>query len=182
MKFALLVACAPAPLLLWACASAPRQMAAHPEAPHRGEILDTVDAFFLALASSDADAIAALHSPGAVNVIAEPEKGASIRYRPVSEMIGRIKNGAFPKFRERYWDPTVLERGGLAVVWAPYSIDQDGARQHCGVDIFNLSKHGKTWKIDSLSFTIEPSACGEINPGGAAIIRPDFSALDAKEN
>ncbi len=157
-------------------------MAALPEAPHRGEILDTVDAFFLALASSDADVIAALHSPGAVNVIAEPEKDASIRYRPVSEMVERMRSGAFPEFRERYWDPTVLERGGLAVVWTPYSIEKDGARLHCGVDIFNLSKHGEIWKIDSLNFTMEPSACGEFNPGEGAISRPDFSALDAKEN
>jgi hypothetical protein len=174
VKFALLVACAPAPLLLWACASAPRQTAALPIAPHRDEILATVDAFFLALASSDAEAITALHSPGAVNVIAEPEKGASIRYRPVSEMIERMRSGAFPKFRESYWDPVVLERGGLAVVWTPYAIDKDGVRLHCGVDIFNLSKHGKTWKIDSLNFTMEPSACGEINPGEGAIVRPDF--------
>jgi hypothetical protein len=157
-------------------------MATPPEAPHRGEILNTVDAFFLALASSDADVIAQLHSTDAVNVLAEPEKGAGVRYRPVSEMIERMRSGAFPKFRERYWDPIVLERGGLAVVWTPYSIDKDGARLHCGVDIFNLSKHGETWKIDSLNFTMEPSACGEINAGESAIIRPDFGALDAKEN
>ncbi len=149
--------------------------------PNRDAILATVDAFFLALATSDAEAVAMMHSPDAVNVIAEPEKGADIRYRPVTEMIERMKSGAFPKFHERYWDPIVLERGGLAVVWTPYAIDADGVRKHCGVDIFKLSNHGEEWKIDSLSFTMEPSSCGEIAPRAGSIVRPDFGGLDAKE-
>ncbi|MEK7265165.1 MAG: hypothetical protein AAB227_03600 [Pseudomonadota bacterium] len=142
----------------------------------------TLDAFFVALASSDADAVAALHSPGAVNVIAEPEKGDAIRYRPVTEMIDRMRSGSFPKFQERYWDPIVLERGGLAVVWTSYSIEKGGERLHCGVDIFNLSRHDGVWKIDDLNFTMEPSACDEITPGALSVVRPDFSALEAKEN
>lgn len=170
-----------AALLLPACSHVSRNLAASGEAPHRAEVLETVDKFFSALASSDADTVAALHSPGAVNVIAEPEKTAAIRYRPVAEMIERMRIGDFPKFRERYFDPVVLERGGLAVVWTPYAIERDGAPLHCGVDIFNLSKHGEAWKIDSLSFTMEPSACGEISPGERSIVRPDFSVLDAKE-
>ncbi len=177
----MLLACAPL-LLMPACASAPARTASPADAPYRGEILESVDAFFLALASSDADTIAALHSRGAINVIAEPEKGAAIRYRPVTEMIARMRNGDFPKLRERYWDPIVLERGGLAVVWTPYSIEMDGKRLHCGVDIFNLSKHGDAWKIDGLNFTMEPSACDEIYPRNGAIVRPDFSVIDAKEN
>lgn len=164
-----------------ACAHAPKSRQRLDDAPHRAEILKTVDAFFLALAASDADAVAAMHSPGAGNVIAEPEKGGSIRYRPVSEMIERMRRGDFPKFRERYFDPVVLERGGLAVVWTPYSIDADGARVHCGVDIFNLSRHGETWLIDSLNFTMEPSACDALFPRKGSIVRPDFSAQDQKE-
>lgn len=171
-----------ASLLMAACSHVPKDRSAHDAAPHRDEILNIVDAFFLALATSDAEAIAAMHSPGAVNVIAEPEIGAAIRYRPVTTMIERMRNGAFPKLHERYWDPIILERGGLAVVWTPYSIDIDGVRKHCGVDIFNLSNHGETWKIDSVSFTMEPSACGEITPRAGSVVRPDFSALDEKEN
>ena len=169
-------------LLLPACSHAPQRITAIGPAPHQDEILKTVDSFFLALASSNADVIAVLHSPGAFNVIAEPEKGAAVRYRPVSEMIERMRSGEFPKFRERYFDPIVLERGGLAVVWTRYSIDKDGARLHCGVDIFNLSRHDDDWKIDSLGFTMEASACDEIKPGEDAIVRPDFSDIVAKEN
>ncbi len=164
-----------------ACSPAQQETAAIPEAPHRAKILETVDAFFLALGSADADAFEALHSSGAVNVIAAPESGEEIRYRPIIETVEQLRAGNVPVIREHYWDPVVLERGGLAVVWTPYSIDIDGARLHCGVDIFNLSQHGEAWKIDSASFTMEPSACDEIKPGAASHVRPDFSALDAKE-
>lgn len=177
-----LLASSLAALPLAACSHGVRRLPMNDDAPHRAEILQTVDAVFLALARSDADAVAALHSPGAVNVIAEPEKAGAIRYRPVAEMITRMRKGDFPKFRESYFDPIVLERGGLAVVWTPYAIEQDGATKHCGVDIFTLSKHRDMWKIDSFSFTIEPSACAEIAPGEGSAVRPDFGALDAKEN
>ena len=182
MKKSMQLACVTAASLIWACSNAPQEIAAIPDAPHRDEILATVDAFFLALGSADADAFEGLHSRGAVNVIAAPESGADIRYRPVTETIEQMRTGDFPVLRERYWDPIVLERAGLAVVWTPYSIDEEGERLHCGVDIFNLSQHGDAWKIDGASFTMEPSACNEIIPGATSQIRPDFSVLDAKEN
>ena len=169
-------------LLLAGCASAGKIGAGIPPAAHREEILAVVDAMLLALATSDADAVERLYSSVAVNVIAEPEKGAAVRYRPAAVMVERMRKGEFPKFHERYWDPIVHERGGLAVVWTPYSLDEGGARVHCGVDIFNLSKHDEGWKVDAFSFTMEPTACDEIKPGAASIVRPDFSALDAKEN
>lgn len=169
-------------ILSAACSHVATRESAIGETPHRKEILAAVDAFFFALATSESDVVEALYSSVAVNVIAEPEKGAAIRYRPGSAMVERMRKGDFPKFRESYWDPIVLERGGLAVVWTPYSIDEGGARVHCGVDIFNLSKHEESWKIDSLNFTVEPSACDEIAPSAASVVRPDFSALDAKEN
>ncbi len=182
MKRDLVTAMAASLMLAGACAPTPQDGAALPEAPHREEILNVVDAFFLALGSADADAFLALHSEGAINVIAAPESDAPIRYRKITETAEEFRAGDTPEIRERYWDPIVLERGGLAVVWTPYSIDIDGARLHCGVDIFNLSQHGEAWLVDSANFTMEPSACDEIKPGEASHVRPDFSVRDAKEN
>ena len=152
------------------------------DAPHRAEILGVVDAFFIALGSADADAMEAMSYENSFNVISAPEAGNGVTYRPMAKLIEQMRADDFPVIRERYWDPIVLERGDLAVVWAPYSIDIDGARSHCGVDVFNLSKHQEGWVIDGLSFTREPEACNEINPGDASIARPDYSVLDAKEN
>lgn len=169
-------------LSLGACSPEPQETAALPGAPHRAEILASVDAFFIALGSADADAFEALHTANAMNVIAAPESGEGIRYRPVTQTVEHMRAGDFPVLRERYWDPIVLERGGLAIVWTPYSIDENGDRLHCGVDIFSLSNHAGDWKIDSANFTIEPTACDEIKPGARSQVRPDFSVLDAKEN
>ncbi len=41
-------------------------------------------------------------------------------------------------YRERYWSPTVLIRGPMALVWAPYEFQIDGKISHCGIDAFVL--------------------------------------------
>ncbi|GJL94676.1 MAG: hypothetical protein DHS20C05_10810 [Hyphococcus sp.] len=171
-------------VLLFAISCAPAEektSSSFPISPEQDAILLVVDEFFLALGSADIDAFKALHSAKATNVVVLPEGDEAVRYRTIDEAIEGMRAGPFPKIRERYWDPVVLERNGLAVVWTPYSIDIDGARSHCGVDVFNMTKHGPDWKIDSVSFTVEPSACEEFKPGENSAIRPDFSALGAEE-
>lgn len=168
-------------LLAVGCAPAAQQETAVPPAPSREALLQVIDDFFLALGAGDADAFEALHSPGATSVIVTPENDEKIRYRSIAQAVIQMRGADFPKIRERYWDPIILERSGLALVWAPYSIDVDGARLHCGVDVFNLSKHDSGWKIDSVNYTMEPTACDEIKPGETSHVRPDFSILDAKE-
>lgn len=169
-------------LLAAACAPAAQQENTMPESPNREALLQIIDDFFIALGSGDADAFEALHSPGATSVIVAPENDEKIRYRTIAQGVIQMRGDDFPKIRERYWDPIVLERSGLALVWTPYSIDVDGTRLHCGVDVFNLSKHDSGWKIDSVNYTMEPTACDDIKPGEASRVRPDFSILNAKEN
>ena len=60
---------------------------------------------------------------------------------------------------ERMWDPTVLVRGPLAVVWAPYDIHRNGQFVHCGVDAFTLMRTPTGWKIATVSYTAEPVGC-----------------------
>jgi hypothetical protein len=164
-----------------ACAPIAGKQAETPSAPDRAAILQTVDAFFLALGAADAEAMEMLHSSVALNVRNAPDDETKIRYHSLQELTDQMRNDDFPVVRERYWNPTVLQRAGLAVVWAPYSIDVSDARLHCGVDVFNLSKHDDGWKIDALSFTIEPSACDELESKMTTQTNPDYSALDAKE-
>jgi hypothetical protein len=61
--------------------------------------------------------------------------------------------------REVYWDPTVLMRGNIAVVWAEYSFDLNGQRSHCGIDVFNLMKIEGAWKVTGIQYTVEPDTC-----------------------
>jgi len=46
---------------------------------------------------------------------------------------------------ERMWDPTVLVRGPMAVVWAPYDIHRNREFMHCGVDSFTLFRSATGW-------------------------------------
>lgn len=63
---------------------------------------------------------------------------------------------------ERMWDPVVMRRGPIAMVWAPYEFRLDGKTTHCGVDVFDMVKVDGTWRIAHLMWTQEPDACAEL--------------------
>jgi hypothetical protein len=75
-------------------------------------------------------------------------------------------------YRERYWSPTVMIRGSMAMVWAPYEFQIDGETSHCGVDAFSFAKIDGVWKVSNSMWTVEPNACGELWPADAGAIRP----------
>jgi hypothetical protein len=77
-----------------------------------------------------------------------------------------------PGMRERYWDPTVLIRQNIAIVWTPYEFWVDGKTTHCGVDVFDLAKQDGVWRIAHVMYTVEPDACPELRPKDASRIRP----------
>jgi len=68
--------------------------------------------------------------------------------------------------------PTVLIRGGIAVVWAPYEFWIDGETSHCGIDVVDFVKIGGTWLVSNSMWTVEPDACAGLRPAGAAELRP----------
>lgn len=145
-------------------------------APDEGAILAVVDAFFLAMAAQDRTAFSAIVAPGATMVaIGYDENGARPpRRSDVQTFIDGLGDAApTDRLREAYWAPTVLQRADLAVVWPPYHIDLSGKRLHCGIDVFNLSREAGRWLIDSVSFTMEPDACPELEPAGV-VARPAF--------
>ena len=60
---------------------------------------------------------------------------------------------------ERIYAPVVLVQHDLAHVWAPYTLDINGKRLHCGIDSFGLAKVDGVWRVTSLSWTAEPKGC-----------------------
>lgn len=76
------------------------------------------------------------------------------------------------RYRERYWSPTVMIRGSMAMVWAPYEFEIDGVTSHCGIDVFSFSKIDGVWKVSNSMWTVEPDACTELRPADAGAIRP----------
>lgn len=67
---------------------------------------------------------------------------------------------------ERGWDPQVLVKGPVAMVWYPYDLYLDGKWSHCGVDIFTLVRTDGSWRIATMAWSAEqPPAC-EKHPNG----------------
>jgi hypothetical protein len=75
-------------------------------------------------------------------------------------------------YRERYWSPTVMIRGAMALVWAPYEFQIDGQTTHCGVDAFSFARIDGVWKVSNSMWTVEPNACEQLRPEDASMIRP----------
>jgi len=160
-------------LLAAGCANVPAPEAARPVAAEgEAEILAAIDDFFLVYATGDADAFEALHAPGSTVIIVD-DKGA-VRRLQAADMIARMRAGPPRRVEERYWSPVVQRRGGLATVWAPYSVDVDGARIHCGVDHFTLTRGERGWLVEQVAFTAEPQACPALE-AGAVGVRPHFA-------
>jgi len=66
---------------------------------------------------------------------------------------------------EPIYAPTVLVRGPMAVVWAPYDLLREGERVHCGVDAFFLARDGEVWKVAEIMWTQEKSGCDALLDG-----------------
>jgi uncharacterized protein (TIGR02246 family) len=146
-------------------ADPPAPAAAHPE---QGAILAIVDRFMHAVSTSDSAAFTEILLPEATSVVERPADGGGTRLarRPFeTARPGRNQ-------RERYWDPVVQVRGGIAVVWTPYEFWRDEQTSHCGVDVFDLAKEAGRWRIANMMWTVEPDACQALRPADASRIRP----------
>ena len=137
-------------------------------------VLATIDEFFLRFAEGDGEAMAALSMPEAVDYIADERKTpTAIIARRHAAALAAIKKGG-PVVHEDYWDPVVLVRGSIAVVWAPYELRVDGQTRHCGIDAFQLVNTDGAWRIAGVVFTVEPRACNELKASARSKPRPKF--------
>ena len=137
--------------------------------PEEAAILAVVDRFMHAVSTNDWALLAELRLEGGFNAVERPAPtGGTLVTRRVFDPKG-AKPGAY---RERYWDPTVLVRGSIAVVWTPYEFWNDGKTSHCGIDVFDMVKEQGGWKIANMMWTVEPDACAALRPADPARVRP----------
>ena len=137
------------------------------------QVLATVDRFLAAISARDLEAMAALQMPEGMTFVSRPQEGGGNRIvaRPNSYWVDPSR-AAGPPLRERYWSPTVLVRGQIAVVWAPYEFWVDGKTSHCGVDVVDLVEVDGTWRVANMMWTVEPDACASIRPADPGTMRP----------
>jgi hypothetical protein len=119
-------------------ASAGSPAPSDPAANSGGEeaaVLATMDRYLTAISASDLDAMASLQTLDGMTYRARAAEdgGMEVVGRPNSYWIDPARKDG-RTYRERYWSPTVLVRGSIAVVWAPYEFWIDGRTSHCGVD------------------------------------------------
>lgn len=124
-------------------------------------IVAQIERFFGAMRTQDAATIKA--------ILLDDTTFTAQRLRPDGARLARIPGAAFAEsvagqkgLDERMWDPVVMRRGPIAMVWAPYEFRLDGKTTHCGVDVFDMVKVEGTWRVAHLMWTQEPDACAEL--------------------
>ncbi len=117
---------------------------------------ETVQKLFDCMARHDAKEARELFIPGTnLTLVGADGKTTVIVLEKWLERMSSSKQ----EWKERMWDPTVLEHNSLAVVWASYDFHLDGKLTHCGIDTANLVKIDGDWKISGLYFTHETRGC-----------------------
>lgn len=111
---------------------------------------------FDAMATRNGEAARAVFAPDAA--LFSLGANGSVSKMPVDEFVGLLTSTK-NVWLERIWDPTVLIRGQIAVVWAPYDFHLNGKLSHCGIDSFSLMKTAAGWKITYVSDTRETEGC-----------------------
>ncbi len=169
---AFLIACVS--LLLTACATQPTQEPAGSvnDTAEKAAVLAAMDRVMTAVSNKDHAAMEAGQMPNSMSWIASTGKDGkpAVRSRPNSEWAK--PNTSADKYLERYWSPTVLLRGSLAVVWAPFEFWLNGESHHCGVNVVDFVKVDGVWKVSNLSWTSEPMGCADLRPKDGAPLRP----------
>lgn len=131
-------------------------------------ILSTINALFEALENRDKPGLEATTVPGSLNISTSIGADGSTRLTTLNyeDLISALSRPGTTAL-ERYWEPTVLVQGSIAVFWAPYDFHVDGEFTHCGIDSFQLIKRDGQWLISNLSWTRETQNC-EASPLGPA--------------
>jgi hypothetical protein len=139
--------------------------------PEEAAILAVVDRFMDAISTNDSALMDELRIEGGSTIVARPDPAGGdvplVTRRVFSATASRPST-----VRERYWDPVVHVRSGIAVVWTPYEFWADGKSSHCGIDVFDMMKEKGVWRIANAMWTVEPEACASLRPADPSKLRP----------
>ncbi len=146
----------------WTIATADAQPVGHQPA-EQAAVLAAFDRYLEAVSANDLRAMASMQTPDGMTYRARIAAGEA------PQIVGRSnawwvapERAGGPPLRERYWSPTVLIRGPIALVWAPYEFKVDGKTTHCGIDVFDFVKTDGRWIVSNAMWTVEPDGCAEL--------------------
>jgi len=166
--------CLTVALALTACGppAEPLEPAGHQPA-EEAAVLAVMDAYMLEISANDLAAMDARQTPeGMTYRHVALEDGTWDVIARSNEYWVAPERADEHTYHERYWSPTVMIRGAMAMVWAPYEFRTDGVTSHCGIDVFSFAKIDGEWKVSNSMWTVEPNGCAELRPADASLIRP----------
>jgi hypothetical protein len=125
-------------------------------------ILEKVNLFFQSLEKQDTALYTSLFMPGS--------QGWSVRVRNDSVIYNswhhtdRVKRLLNPAaiVQEKVLSYEIMVHEQLAMAWVPYTLSISGKFSHCGVDLFTFIKTEQGWKINSVTYTVEPNGCNAL--------------------
>lgn len=119
------------------------------------EVLGVIDKIFVAMTARDTAASRALLLPGAALYSV---RNGTARVQSDTAYISSLTRGT-DKLLERIHNPTVLIRGEVAQVWAPYEFLVNDKLSHCGADSFTFLKTPTGWRMASVTYNVEMTGC-----------------------
>ena len=136
-------------------------VAAPVAAAPRDEVLAATNAFMAALNSGDANGAEAMTHPTLTIQVLRfpPEGGSKFSVMTRQQLFDNFRGAPPRKFDERIVRSKVLITRDYAHVWAPYTLDIDGKRIHCGIDSFGWSKLDGKWLLTTFGWTADPKGC-----------------------
>jgi hypothetical protein len=130
--------------------------------PEEAAVLAVVQQFFDSMTARDEVAAAeTLIIEGQFMSAREGANGPATRATPLATYVEGLTLGT-SRQEERMWDPVVMVRGGIAMVWTPYDFHTNDQLTHCGIDVFSLLKTRDGWRIAGVTYTVEPDGCAAL--------------------
>lgn len=126
----------------------------------RAAVLDVVNTLFDGMRQKEEAALRSVfHADARLHTAGSDQAGNPVtRGNPADAFVSGVL-GATANLDEVTFDEVVLVDGNLAMAWTPYNLFVDGAFQHCGVDLFVMTRTSDGWRILQLVDTRSREGC-----------------------
>lgn len=123
-------------------------------------VLEVVTTLFDGMREKDEAKLRSVFHPDArLHSAGQDEAGApATRSTPIDGFIRSVV-GSDAFLDEVTFDERVEVSGNLAMAWTPYNLFVNDAFQHCGVDVFVMTRSPEGWKILQLADTRTRDGC-----------------------
>lgn len=124
-------------------------------------VMAPVTALLRALEQDDGAAVRAVTLPEGAATAMQTLPDGSVRHKtvPWTEFAAGLKPDG-SRVEEVLGQPAIEIDGGVAMVWAPYTVRVNGHVSHCGTDHFDLVRDRGAWKILHATWSQRSTGCG----------------------